>query len=362
MKRTLENDAAAGDPYACLALAYFMQTGKELDMDIPEAVNWYERAADLGCARAHWELSKIYAEGQFVRPDQVASFNHLVRSAELGNADAQLALADEYLAGDRVRKDSTLAFGWYMKSAEQGVSLAKFIVGYMYAHGQGVPRSDTEAEMWFSSAALTGPAELFMNIGMSYEYGINGICHNEVEAARWYKYGVDMGHEQCIICWNSVMRSLGGEPREPFDDRVSRISSTEAQREIDEREVTMARADDLLDCGEEKSAYRLYGRAAELGSPEAMFNQAMMMHQGIGVDRDDIGAIKLLSRAADAGSEDAQFYLARTYESNRFPTDDSQVVKLYSDAAYNGFLAAYYYLSKYVDHPEIYARRTHTRR
>ena len=124
----------------------------------------------------------------------------------------------------------------------------------------------------------------------------------------------------------------------------------------------MARADDLLDCGEEKSAYRLYGRAAELGSPEAMFNQAMMMHQGIGVDRDDIGAIKLLSRAADAGSEDAQFYLARTYESNRFPTDDSQVVKLYSDAAYNGFLAAYYYLSKYVDHPEIYARRTHTRR
>ena len=185
-----------------------------------------------------------------------------------------------------------------MKSAEQGVSLAKFIVGYMYAHGQGVPRSDTEAEMWFSSAALTGPAELFMNIGMSYEYGINGICHNEVEAARWYKYGVDMGHEQCIICWNSVMRSLGGEPREPFDDRVSRISSTEAQREIDEREVTMARADDLLDRGEEKSAYRLYGRAAELGSPEAMFNQAMMMHQGIGVDRDDIGAIKLLSRAA----------------------------------------------------------------
>ena len=215
MKRTLENDAVAGDPYACLALAYFMQTGKELDMDIPEAVNWYERAADLGCARAHWELSKIYAEGQFVRPDQVASFNHLVRSAELGNADAQLALADEYLAGDRVRKDSTLAFGWYMKSAEQGVSLAKFIVGYMYAHGQGVPRSDTEAEMWFSSAALTGPAELFMNIGMSYEYGINGICHNEVEAARWYKYGVDMGHEQCIICWNSVMRSLGGEPRSP---------------------------------------------------------------------------------------------------------------------------------------------------
>ena len=124
----------------------------------------------------------------------------------------------------------------------------------------------------------------------------------------------------------------------------------------------MAMADDLLDRGDESGAFRLYGRASELGSPEAMFTQAMMMHQGIGVGRDDLGAIKLLSRSADAGSEDAQFYLARTYESNRFPTDDSQIVKLYSDAAFNGFLAAYYYLSKYVDHPEIYARRTHTRR
>ena len=124
----------------------------------------------------------------------------------------------------------------------------------------------------------------------------------------------------------------------------------------------METADELFDEGDIEGAYESYAHAARLGSPEAMFAQAMMRHQGIGVQRDDRDAIRLLSRAADAGSEDAQFYLARTYESSRFPTDDSQIVKLYSDAAYNGFLAAYYYLSKYVDHPEIYARRTHTRR
>lgn len=362
MKKGLESDAASGDPYACLALAYFMQTGKELDMDIPSAVEWYERASELGCARAHWELSKIYTDGEYVEPDERKAMRHLMRSAELGNADAQTALADEYLTGANLEKDPSKAFGWFLKSAEQGVSLAKFDVGYMYAHGIGVPRSDTEAEMWFSSSALTGHAEMFMDIGMSYEYGINGIIHNEVEAARWYKYGVDMGHEKCILCWNSVMRSLGGEPREPLEERIARLSMTAAQREQDERAEAMAMADELFDEGDMEGAYGQYEHAASLGSPEAMFAQAMMRHQGIGVRRDDIDAIKLLSRAANAGSEDAQFYLARTYESSRFPTDDSQIVKLYSDAAYNGFLAAYYYLSKYVDHPEIYARRTHTRR
>ncbi|MDO5852881.1 MAG: hypothetical protein Q4Q62_02240 [Thermoplasmata archaeon] len=362
MKSELETDAAAGDPYACLALAYFMQTGKELDMDIPESVVWYERAAALGCARAHWELTRIYLEGEFVERDETVACAHLMRAAELGNADSQVFLGDEHMSGGLVERDPAEAFRWYSRAAEQGVSSAKFTVGYMYAHGIGVDRSDTEAEMWFSSAGLTGQADMFLDIGMCYEYGLNGIVHNEVEAARWYKYGVDMGHEKCILCWNSVMESLGGAAREPLEDRLDRLSMTEAQREVNERAGALATADELFDQGMMEEAYESYGHAARLGSPEAMFAQAMMLHQGIGVKRDDISAIKELSHAANAGSEDAQFYLARTYESSRFPTDDSQIVKLYSDAAYNGFLAAYYYLSKYVDHPEIYARRTHTRR
>ena len=93
-----------------------------------------------------------------------------------------------------------------------------------------------------------------------------------------------------------------------------------------------------------------------------MFNIAMMYHQGIAVRRDDAQALRLLVRAANAGSADAQFYLASAYETGLIPADDSQIVKLYSDAAFNGFLAAFYHLGKYVDHPEVYVRRTHTRR
>ena len=52
MSPNLRQDAAHGDPYACLALAYFYQTGKEMAQDINQSLEWYERAAKLGCARA----------------------------------------------------------------------------------------------------------------------------------------------------------------------------------------------------------------------------------------------------------------------------------------------------------------------
>ena len=98
-----------------------------------------------------------------------------------------------------------------------------------------------------------------------------------------------------------------------------------------------------------------------MGSPEALFAIAMMHHQGIAVKRDDVKAIHLLARAANAGSEDAQFYLARSYENGDLAKDEDRIIKLYSDAAYNGFLAAFYYLGKYIEHPEVYVRQTHGR-
>lgn len=354
-------DAENGDPYACLALAYYMQTGKEMDVDFDEAVRWYEKAASLGCARAHWELFRMMYDG-IVAADPREMIEHLFASADLGSVMAQQRLGQMYYFGDVLEMDPAKAFHYTRKAAEQGHSLAKFVVGYMYGHGIGVQRSDTEAEVWYSSAGLTGSADMFLRIGMSYEYGLNSLVHNDVEAARWYKYGVDMGYDKCILCWNAVLSELDGEPRESLEDRMDRLASTPSQVEADERDAALERADQLLGDGDMEGAFEAYSHAADLGSPQAMFSVAMMRHQGLGVKRDDMGAITMLSRAADAGSEDAQFYLARTYESNRYPTDESQIVKLYADAASNGFLAAYYYLSKYEDHPERYVRRTHMRR
>ncbi len=361
MKDSLRRDANAGDPYACLAVAYFHQTGKEFRQDIPLAVRWYERAAEHGCARAHWELAKMYLDGDYVPRDLAHYVDHLQHAAELGNAEAQATLGSEYSTGFIMPRDLELSYSWFLRAAEQGVMRARFAVGYLLAVGAGVEQSIPESETWYSSVAISGDAELFLTIGMSYEYGLNMVERDPLEAARWYKYGVDMGHEKCMVCWTSVMRMLDGEGQEPYDIRLHRLLTTQSQREMDSIDSDLAYADEFFEAGDEAGALEYYQSAADKGSPTAMFAIAMMMHQGIAVRRDDNAALRLLVRAADAGSEDAQFYLARAYENGNLDMDRDQVVKLYSDAASNGFLAAYYYLGRYVDHPEQHVHRTHQR-
>lgn len=362
MSPNLRQDAIRGDPYACLALAYFYQTGKEMPQSIPSAMEWFERASERSCSRAHWELAKMFLEGEYVEQDIDLYLSHLVSAAELGNPEAQVRLGYEYGRGALLPRDDVVSYGWLMKAAVQGNPMAKFAVGYMLQHGRGVEKSKAEAESWFSSAAISGDGEMFLLVGLNYEFGMGRMERDLVEAARWYKYGVDMGHEKCVLCWRSVLETLDGQPQESYEMRQAKLMNTASQAELDKINTAMIAADSLFEEGDERGAMDYYQMAADLGSPEAMFAVAMMHHQGLAVRRDDALALRLLSRAADAGSADAQFYLATAYENGVIPSDDSQIVKLYSDAAHNGFLAAFYYLGKYVEHLELYVRRTHSRR
>ena len=362
MSHNLRSDAVHGDPYACLALAYFYHTGKEMAQNIPSAMEWYEKAAGHGCSRAHWELAKMFHDGECVDQDPDLYMAHTVAAAELGNPDAQLRLGYEYGQGILLPQDDAVSYSWIIKAATQGVPMAKFAAGYMLQHGMGVVQSRAEAESWFSSAAISGDGEMFLDVGIHYEFGLGGMERDPVEAARWYKYGVDMGHEKCVICWRSVLDAMDGKAPETYQFRMAKLMSTASQIELDKINTALEAADSLFESGDEEAAMDYYQMAADLGSPDAMFTIAMMHHQGIAVRRDDALALRLLARAANAGSADAQFYLATAYETGTIPADDSQIVKLYSDAAHNGFLAAFYYLGKYVERPELYVRRTHSRR
>lgn len=361
MKDRLFRDAHAGDSYACLAVAYYYHTGKEMVQDIPRAISWYQKAADAGCARANWELAKMYLSGEYVTRDLVRYVDHLQRAAELGNPDAQSALGSEYSTGFIMPKDLRLSYQWFRKAAEQGIPKAKFAVGHFLAFGVGVEQSIAESEQWFSSVAISGDAELFLTIGLSYEYGLNMMDVDYLEAARWYRYGADMGHEKCLVCWRSVIDTLDGGAPEPYDIRLHRLLTTESEKELNAMASDLAFADEFFEAGDADGALEYYQKAADRGSPAAMFAIAMMYHQGIAVKRDDAKSLRLLARAANAGSEDAQFYLARSYEDGNLAADRSQIIKLYADAANNGFLAAFYYLHRYMDSPEQYVRQTHPR-
>ncbi|MGE0015068.1 MAG: tetratricopeptide repeat protein [Candidatus Methanomethylophilaceae archaeon] len=359
MKDPILRDAGDGDPYACLGVAYMYHYGKGLDQDLDQAVVWYLRAAELGCTRAEWEIAKMYRDGIIFNQDIYEYLRHLRNASEMGNPEAQYTLAIEYIKGILVSPDQNEAFKWMSTSAKQGVPMAQFYLGYMYGHGVGTERSRTEAELWYSSTAITGNADMFMDIGLWYEFGLNGIVHNEIEAKRWYRYGAEMGHAGCLLCLNSVILGLQGEKKDTFDIRMKKLKETDAAIERDTRDSAYVLANRYLDEGDYKNSFIHFEKAAELGSPDAMFFLSLMYREGMYVRRNMQKSLSLLARAADAGSADAQFMLGRLYDvGGGLAESEVDAIKYYTMAAAGGYLAALYYLGMFVEHPELHVRRS----
>lgn len=359
VKETIFHDAEAGNPYARLGLAYMYQYGKNLDPDPELAMKWYVKSAEVGCSRAKWELAKIFRDGTIVKRDDERYFFYVKSAAEAGVPEAKLELGYIYLKGTQIQRDVRMAFKWISSAAGQGNSIAQFMSGYMCGKGIGTERDISRQEEWYTKVGLKGDAELFYWIGRNFEYGLFGVDVDPFEAGRWYKIGADMGHEKCYICYQSVLSALDGKKHESLEERESKLMDTEVEKEKILREQALTIADRYLEIGDEENAFLNYENAAELGNPVAMFTIAMMYHDGIYVKRNDRVALDMMSKASIAGSEDAQYVVGTLYEEGRgFKKNINEAIVYYTKAAANGYLTAYYKLSKYMDHPEIHVRNS----
>jgi TPR repeat protein len=106
-----------------------------------EALFWYTKSAESGCAYAQLMLGCIYENGIGVNRDPVQAHNWYSKEAEQpegyawsmfmgyaeeGNAKAQFILGCLYTQGrPGLETDSSLAFQWLQKSADQGYEYAQ---------------------------------------------------------------------------------------------------------------------------------------------------------------------------------------------------------------------------------------------
>lgn len=360
-KKTIFQDAEAGSPYARLGLAYMYHYGKNIDPDPDLAIRWYIRSSEVGCSRAKWELAKIFRDGTIAKKSEDMFILYLKAAAEAGVPEARMELGVHYMNGRIVDRDVRLAFEWVLSAANQGLPMAQFMIGYMYGKGIGTPRDISEQEGWYSKVGLRGDAELFYWIGRNFEYGLFNIDVDLFEAGRWYKFGADMGHEKCMICWRSVLNTLDGNKHDTLEEREFMLVETEVEKEKLERDFALTMADKYLELGDEERAFNFYQEAADLGNPTAMFVLAMMHHVGMYVKRNDRISLDLMSKASIAGSEDAQYVMGTLYEDGRGVNKDlDEAIKYYTMAAANGYLTAYYRLSRHIEHPEIHVRNSGT--
>lgn len=93
---------------------------KEMLESGKESVQWYQKAADQGDARAMRALGMAYYEGERVEQDFEKAADWFKKAAELGDFAAQRNLGYLYLKGKGVKKDKAEARKWLEKAAAQG--------------------------------------------------------------------------------------------------------------------------------------------------------------------------------------------------------------------------------------------------
>lgn len=131
--------------------------------------------AAKGDPDAQCELGYLYEVGAkhkagkiVVTPSLTAAMTWYQASADQGNPSAQSALSTALSSGGEIECNFPLATYWGNKAVAQGDASAAFNVGTIY-RDMGEPRL---AFRWYQRAADMGDTDAFLQIGLSYFFGV----------------------------------------------------------------------------------------------------------------------------------------------------------------------------------------------
>jgi TPR repeat protein len=138
--------------------------GKALSVDEAnkESVRWYERASQLGSAKATFELGAAYIDGRGVYKDEKKGFELQLRAAQDGSVDGQREVSRSYASGRGVVKDWSKSYDWVMKAATHPTASDYSLVepqrwlSSLYLFGLGVDKDVVLAYAWANVAASSG--------------------------------------------------------------------------------------------------------------------------------------------------------------------------------------------------------------
>jgi hypothetical protein len=136
-----------------------------------EAVEWFQRAVDMGHANAHYDLGHCYISGQGVEQNMRAAFFMWLKAAEKGVAPAAYNISAMYANGDGTAADPAQSFRWLKEAAELGDRNAQHSMGLRYYQGNGVPQDVEMSMQLFLKSADQGHAASQYYAGCMLECG-----------------------------------------------------------------------------------------------------------------------------------------------------------------------------------------------
>jgi len=148
-------EAGNKDTQYNLALAY--QEGRGTDVNLDQAIVWYEKAAAGGEPNALYTLGHMHHHGIGMERDFDAAAKAYRAAGENGHPKAMFNLARFYMRGLGVDRSFAEGVAWIEKAANQGMFEAQWRLGEIYKSGGiGVEGDIEKAKMWYARAEKSG--------------------------------------------------------------------------------------------------------------------------------------------------------------------------------------------------------------
>ena len=147
-------------PDAQYRLGFMYEKGIGTGKDVAKAVQLYHSAAEHGYPEAQNLMGILYSTGaDGVTEDDKQALDWFQKAADQGFAKAEKNLGDMYFFGHGIDKDFAQALTWYGKAADQQFADAQFRLGFMYEKGLGVDQNNQTAIDQYTKAVRNGSVD-----------------------------------------------------------------------------------------------------------------------------------------------------------------------------------------------------------
>ena len=182
-KETLQK-ARQGDSEAQYNVGAMYQNGRGVTASRDKAIEWYGKAAEQGNSKAvsrlglmkanqasfeselqqaeqgnagsQYNIGNMYTKGNGTNMDVAQAVIWYEKAASQGHIKAAYKLGLANYEGSGVRKNGKQARKWFGIAADNGYAPAQYYLGKIYAGGYGVRRDYSEALNWFTRAVDGG--------------------------------------------------------------------------------------------------------------------------------------------------------------------------------------------------------------
>ncbi|OHS95157.1 hypothetical protein TRFO_10637 [Tritrichomonas foetus] len=254
-------------------------------------------------------------------------------AADNGIPDAQCQYGQLLEKNKNAGKDRfSEAARYYKMAADNGNALAQANYGNLLEKGKGTPRDVRGAIRMYRISAEHGNSQGQCFLARMYENGYGMKEKDENEAIKYYKLSIAQGNTTAMSSLALLYEKQGN-----FQEALPMMRKAADMNQ----QYAMLQYARMIEKVNPKDAYTYVKKCADMNNIDALARVGYMIHNGIGVQRNDAEALNVLRQAALKGSADAMFHYATMCKHGQGgPQNMQEALKYLELAAKNGCVEA----------------------